>query len=929
MKKFYLSLLLLVAGSLFAGNGDFSPGSNLAFYPNVGQFTNDLGQVATNVHYRATVGGLEFYLTDEGLSYVFIHHNNDEFDPALGGSPTPNFRTTTDFGRIDMVLVGAELDAQTVVHEAPTTDFFNYYTAHCPDGRTSVRGYQRISYPNVYPNIDWVIYSEDGQKLKYEFVVHPGGNPNDIQIAYRYADVEVGEKTIQLTTPRGQISEQALYAYVRENNQVVPATYIQDGPNRVRIQTEMPATGTLVIDPPLVWASYLGSSGEEQPQALVTGNGYVIVAGYCNTTVFPTANPGGGAYFQGTLGGGYDAWFTKFDTSGVRLWSTYYGGSSDEGSTSYTGVSIATGLNNTLWLVGTTNSTNLPVQNGGGGAYYQGTNAGGFDFFIARFGLNSGVRQHATYYGGTSTDGGTSHGNGADCDAAGNLYFAGLTASSNFPMLNPGGGAYYNPALQGSDDIGIVKLSPTGVLLWGTIFGGSSDDINYSMDLHVDRQNARLYLGTCSMSTNAPCLNPGGGAFFDNTNNGGTDVYLARFTLGGVQNWGTYYGGSGDEWLSMSLATAPDGDLAMMTLTGSTNIPMVTPGGPAFHDNTHNGGTWDMFVTRFQSNMSLYWNTFYGSSNNDHCQHNLTMDYGGRIITIGVSDGTAPPVTYNPGVGHFYNGVKDAQGTYCIVQYDTTCAMMWGTFYGGSGHDHLFGTVGGCIGVSEHSDIFVAAETNSTDLTLVNPGGGAYFQNTNAGGSKEGFILKFNNDLHVVILDLSLINLTGERDGNTNLLRWEVGANSSAQRFLVEHEIDNDFKLVGGMEATGATQYSFSDINPIIGTTNRYRLKIYDQNGYFTYSNVVEIRDAGAGVEVDVWPNPANDRVNLKLQSDGQRNLRVRITDLTGRVMMQKEYAQSGIWENDFSSWSRGSYILTVVDGKTGEQVYSKQLVLQ
>lgn len=926
MKKLILAVLLCFGGIVFASNSNFSPGANLAFYPNVGQYLNDLGQSATNVHYRASVSGMDLYLTDQGLTYVFVRHNHDEYDPALGGHPTPNFQTTMDFGRVDMELVGANLSTQNVVREGATEDFINYYYAHCADGREGVQGYYRLTYRDVYPGIDWVIFSKDGQQLKYEFVVHPGADPSDILIRYHFADVEVQANGLTLTTPRGQISEQGLYAYIQETGEEMPADFVSVDEHAVRVNTQMPSTGTLVIDPPLVWATYLGSSGDEQPQALVTGNGFVIVAGYCNTTVFPTLNPGGGAYFQGTIGGSHDAWMVKFDTSGVRIWSTYYGGSSDEGSTSYTGVSVATAQNTALWLVGTTLSSNLPVLNGGGGAYYQGTSGGSDDFFVAKFNLNTGVRQHATYFGGSGSDGGSSHGNGADCDANGNLFFSGRTVSTNFPLMNPGGGAYYDATQNGSDDLCIVKLSPNGNLLWSTLIGGSGDDMNYSMDLHVDRVNSRLYLGTCSGSTNAPTMTLAG-AFNDATNNGGTDAYIARFTLNGVMQWATYYGGSSDEWLSMSLSTAPDGDLAMMTLTGSTNIPMVTPGGPAWHDNTHNGGTWDMFVTRFQSNMSLYWNTFYGSSNNDHCQHNLTVDYGGRIIIVGVSDGTASPVTFNPGVGHYYNGVKDAQGTYCIVQYDTTCAMIWGTYYGGSGHDHLFGTVGGCIGVSEHSDIFVSAETNSTNLTLVNPGGGAYFQNTNAGGGKEGFVLKFNNDINVVILDIALSNLTGEQVSSGNLLRWEVGANSSARSFEIEHEQNGVFQAIGVVDADGSTRYSFTDLSPLAGV-NRYRLRITDQNGFFTYSNVVEIRDAAAGIFVETWPNPTNDILNLRVATDGQRTWNLQITDLTGRLVLEQSHQESGIWSLDLSTWAAGSYILNIRDAKTGEKIASKNLVV-
>jgi hypothetical protein len=188
--------------------------------------------------------------------------------------------------------------------------------------------------------------------------------------------------------------------------------------------------------------------------------------------------------------------------------------------------------------------------------------------------------------------------------------------------------------------------------------------------------------------------------------------------------------------------------------------------------------------------------------------------------------------------------------------------------------------------------------------------------------------LKFNDGPTTVILDQSLLTFTGERDGGHNLLRWEVSASAHLQSFSVEREMDGDFKWMGEVTADGGNAYSFLDSQPLTGT-NRYRLKIHDQNGHFTYSNVVEIRDAAAGVTVEVWPNPASSEVNVQLLSDGQRNLAVNVTDLAGRSMLQKTYHQSGIWEHDFSAWARGSYILTVVDVATGEKVYARQLVLR
>src|SRR5208283_3875918 len=50
-----------------------------------------------------------------------------------------------------------------------------------------VHGYQRATAKNIYPNIDWQLYSDSGG-LKYYYVVNPGGTPTDIQFKYTGAD---------------------------------------------------------------------------------------------------------------------------------------------------------------------------------------------------------------------------------------------------------------------------------------------------------------------------------------------------------------------------------------------------------------------------------------------------------------------------------------------------------------------------------------------------------------------------------------------------------------------------------------------------------------------------------------------------------------------------------------------------------------------
>lgn len=849
MKHLYFLLIAFIGSTAFATQ-NFTIGENLAFVPNRGQIVNDAGSPANTVHYRASIPGIEFYITDNGISYVFLKHHRDEYDPALGGSPNPNFNPTTDFARTDMVLKNATINRNDVVEEFETASGWNYYYAHCADGITNLKGYHKLTYRNVYPNIDWVIFSDNSGKLKYEFVVKPGGNPADIKMEYKWAKVKIEPTAITLTNPMGEIKEQNLYAYVKETNASVPANFVELAENTVGFNVAAPSGGkTLIIDPPLYWSTYWGSAGGEQTMALIcSGTGeYVYIAGYTNSTSYPTTNPGAGVYYQGTFAGGTDAFVAKFDTLGVHFWSTYYGGSSNEGATSYTGISIAVGQGNTLWMVGTTNSTNLPLQNGGGGAYYQAALAGGYDIFVAKFDL-AGIRQHATYIGGSLDDGGLSHGNGADCDASGNLFIASRMLSTNFPLVNPGGTSYFDNTQNGADDIVLIKLSPAGAMLWSTIYGGTGDDINYSMDLHVDRVNSKVYLGTCSASTNIPTLNPGGSFYFDNTQNGATDMYLARFSLTGTLEWGTFIGGSGDEWLAMSVSTAPDGDVAMINLTGSTNMPLVNPGGTAFFDNTHNGGSWDIYVCRFESTGQMSWSTYYGTSNNEHCQHNLTFDGNGNIIMCGVSDGTASPPTFNPGGAHFYDGTKDAQGTYCLVQFDPTGTMLWGTYWGGSGHDHILGAVGACIGVSAHSDIFLTGETNSTDLPMVNPGLGAFFKPTNSGG-QEGFVAKFENDI-LAPLPVELKAFSCEPALNGINVFWSTAMEINNDYFLLEKTNDgNNFTSLTSVKGAGnsasSKNYYYLDENPSRGA-NYYRLSQHDKNGGVKFFKLISCEQSAS-----------------------------------------------------------------------------------
>jgi hypothetical protein len=179
------------------------------------------------------------------------------------------------------------------------------------------------------------------------------------------------------------------------------------------------------------------------------------------------------------------------------------------------------------------------------------------------------------------------------------------SAAGNFPLQNPGGGAYYDNTNDGSGDLFIAKFLGSNLrLVWSTYYGGGGSDYPLG-DRGIVAGAGFIAVGAATYTTNgsfpvgnhsSPC--PGG--FYQGTHGGVEDLAILTFDLNGVPVWRTFYGGPGHDESPVGVAVYSTYLYVVSNTPGSlpaSHLP--NPGGGAYHDATYNGGGYDAVLLRF------------------------------------------------------------------------------------------------------------------------------------------------------------------------------------------------------------------------------------------------------------------------------------------------------------------------------------------
>ncbi len=245
-------------------------------------------------------------------------------------------------------------------------------------------------------------------------------------------------------------------------------------------------------------------------------------------------------------------------------------------------------------------------------------------------------------------------------------------------------------------------------LVYSTFLGGSAIDIGTAT---IQDSQGNIIIAGLTYSTDFPVTS---GAY-DETHNGGVDVFVSKFSPDGSSLiFSTYIGGSEDElhhysqdhWASqIAIAVDSSDNIIVHGPTHSSDFP-VTPGA---YDDTYSG-TGDMFVLKLAANGSdLLFSTYLGGSDAEENARSLAVDEADNIYLSGFTESTDFPTTPDA-LNTTHNGEWDA---FVSKLASNGSLLLYSTFFGGSMQEVYLNIL-----LDTENNIYISGQTYSLDLPI-------------------------------------------------------------------------------------------------------------------------------------------------------------------------------------------------------------------
>lgn len=503
------------------------------------EFIKNKGQWNGPFAYRAAIGNIEVFLEKDAFTYL------------VGAADNAAKRQDAKFGKIKKPVYSYHAyrmrmlntnENTTLIGNKPQQHYYNYFYGNdTSKWQHNIHPNLAVDYESIYNGINLHVASE-GASIKYDFIVQPGAAADQIKLQFEGADkLELKKGLLVIGTGVGEVYEMAPYAYqyINGKRKEVSCNYkLKDSIVTYNFPKGYDETQPLIIDPNVVFSTFTGSTadnwgftatydavGNFYAGGIAGSSGYPLTTGLRSYVGGDGADGNGGAIKS-------DMSITKFNATGTAIiYSTYLGGSSQDQPHS-----MITNAQGELYIAGRTFSSDFPIPPAN-----TSTINGKCDIIVIKLSA-AGILANARFVGGSEDDGinissvfdtvrSLKHSFADDArseillDNAGNVYVAGSTKSTNFPIANA-----TKSTLSGAQDGVVFKMDGTlSTFIWSTYICGSNVDAAYVLALNRAQNSVYVAGGTASNDFTGI-----GGIW--NTYQGGTaDGFIQKY-----QNNGSY-----------------------------------------------------------------------------------------------------------------------------------------------------------------------------------------------------------------------------------------------------------------------------------------------------------------------------------------------------------------------------------------------------
>lgn len=667
-------------------------------------FTENKGQYLSNIDYKLSINEGDIYLENNKVTYNLF--SRDLVSDIHHGKKNKN---TIINGHAYSVSFENSLPNSQHFPYGKSSNYSNYFIGKDESKwATNIYDFESVTYRNIYEGIDVKYYGYYGQ-VKYDFIVEPGAEPDQILLSYKGIDkMTIKNGHLFLETNFGTLVENSPYVYQwvdGKQKKIACEYFLKNNQVSFKLNQEYDKSLELIIDPVLSFATYTGSSASNFGcTATYDDAGNMYVGGTVFGLGYPTTI---GAFQTNYSGGSIDMGITKFSANGSNLiYSTYIGGSNNEIPHSLVVNSL-----NQLCIMGTSGSSDFPTTSGvlddtfnGGpslslGAGYGFQYLNGCDIVVTKMNANGNSLLASTFIGGTGNDGinrgSELHYNYGDAfrgeiivDVNDNIYVASTTSSSNFPTSSPFQSSYGGGGL----DACIFKInSNLSTLAWSSYLGGTDYDCAYSIQLD---SGGEVYITGGTKSNDFTTTS---GALHESYLGGDSDGFITHLAANGFSVIAsTYIGTSGYDQCFFVQADINDDIFCVGQSDGNYQITAGT------YNNPNSG----QFIQKLPNDLSSSLvSTTIGTGSGavdiaisaflvSDCNQIYISGWGGstnRMTSLGAL-ATQSTTSGLPVTSPTFQSTTDGDDFYLAVLNEDAQNLLYATFFGGSlSHEHVDG----------------------------------------------------------------------------------------------------------------------------------------------------------------------------------------------------------------------------------------------